>query len=264
MRLTITHKTEYRYDHPDAYALQRLRLQPQSNESQRVLDWSVVVEGATEEVGYDDGFGNATRLVSVIPGEMVLSATASGVIETVDRSGVSGPHRGYAPLWLFRQETPLTVPGEAIRALAAHAAKGSKPLEQLHALLHVIVERVAYEKGVTTTATSAEEAAAKGAGVCQDQAQIYAAAARLLGMPARYVSGYLLVEGGNEGASHAWAEVHVEGLGWVAFDPANGISPDERYVKVATGRDYRDACPISGFRLGESAERLAVHVTVEQ
>ncbi|WP_312794398.1 transglutaminase family protein [Tianweitania sp.] len=263
MRLKITHKTEYAYDQPNAYALQRLRLIPTDGHSQRVLSWSLDISGATEEAGYTDAFGNVTRLVSVDSGETSLSATATGVIETIDRSGVSGPHRGYTPLWLFRQETPLTVAGDAIKALVADVDDGA-PLQRMHALLQLIVERVAYEKGSTTVSTTGEEAARKGAGVCQDQAHIFASAARLLEVPARYVSGYLMSEGDKHAASHAWAEVHIEGLGWVAFDPANGISPDERYVRLATGRDYNDACPVSGFRLGEAVERLEVHVTVEQ
>jgi transglutaminase-like putative cysteine protease len=157
----------------------------------------------------------------------------------------------------------LTAAGATIKALAGEVPAGA-PLQRMHALLQLIVERVAYEKGSTTVFTSAEEAASEGSGVCQDQAHIFASAARLLDIPARYVSGYLKAEDDQDAASHAWAEVHIDGLGWVAFDPANGISPDERYVRLAVGRDYRDASPVSGFRLGDSTERLEVHVTVEQ
>jgi transglutaminase-like putative cysteine protease len=263
MRLKITHRTEYRYDQPNAYALQRMRLNPMNSDNQRVLNWSVEVTGAVEEASYTDGFGNLTKLYSVDPNEIVLTATATGLIETVDRSGISGPHRGYTPLWLFKQETPLTLPGETINAFAADVPEGA-PLQRMHALLQLIVERVAYKTGSTTVFTSAEEAASTGSGVCQDQAHIFASAARLLDVPARYVSGYLMAEGDGDAASHAWAEVHIDGLGWVAFDPANGISPDDRYVRLAVGRDYHDASPVSGFRLGNSTERLDVHVTVEQ
>ena len=94
---------------------------------------------------------------------------------------------------------------------------------------------------------------------------MFSAAARRLGFPARYVSGYLMMnETIDQAASHAWAEAHVPGLGWVAFDASNGISPDERYVRVATGRDFRDATPVSGIRLGKAEEQLAVSITVEQ
>src|SRR5690606_677556 len=119
--------------------------------------------------------------------------------------------------------------------------------------------------GATGAATTAEEALAVGRGVCQDQAQIFAAAARALGFPARYVSGYLMMsDTADQLASHAWAEAHLSSIGWVAFDPSNAISPDERYVRLAVGRDYRDAAPVSGIRLGTADERLAVHITVEQ
>ncbi len=105
----------------------------------------------------------------------------------------------------------------------------------------------------------------QGKGVCQDHAHIFIAAARLLGFPARYVSGYLMLDDRvDQVAGHAWAEAHVDGLGWVSFDPSNGISPDARYVRLALGRDYRDAAPISGIRLGMLDERLDVRITVEQ
>jgi transglutaminase-like putative cysteine protease len=88
--------------------------------------------------------------------------------------------------------------------------------------------------------------------------------ARLLGIPARYVSGYLLMEGvAEQTATHAWAEVHLPGLGWVGFDAANNICPDERYVRIATGLCYRDAAPVSGMRIGWAGENLHVAVTVE-
>jgi transglutaminase-like putative cysteine protease len=125
--------------------------------------------------------------------------------------------------------------------------------------------RIAFEPGATDTQTAAEEALARARGVCQDHAHVFIAAARHLGFPARYVSGYLLLDGqAAQVASHAWSEAHVEGLGWVGFDAANGISPDTRYVRLATGRDYRDAMPVSGIILGTAAERLAVRITVEQ
>jgi transglutaminase-like putative cysteine protease len=98
-----------------------------------------------------------------------------------------------------------------------------------------------------------------------DNAHIFMAATRMMGHPSRYVSGYLLMDGvKDQVASHAWAEAHIGGLGWVGFDCTNDTCPDERYVGVATGRDYRDAAPVSGILLGQANERLAVSVTVEQ
>lgn len=264
MRLKIIHRTEYRYDVPLRYALQRLRLVPYGGPSQSVLCWDLSIEGAREEVRYADQFGNDTRLVSAEGEPHAIGVVASGEVETKDTAGVIGPHRGFAPLWLFAGETSLTQPGEAIRALAGGLANGAE-IDRLHMLMRLVRERVAYRVGATGTETTAEEALRQGSGVCQDHTHIFIAAARLVGMPARYVSGYLMMnEVEEQAATHAWAEAHVKNLGWVAFDVANGISADERYVRVATGRDYRDAMPVAGIRLGQAAERLEVHIRVEQ
>lgn len=264
MRLKITHRTEYAYDIPLHYALQRLRLSPASGPTQKVLSWGLDIEGGREEVCFTDQFENETRLISVegAPHRMVVQV--SGEVDTLDTAGVYGTRCGFAPLWLFCRETALTKPGEGIAELADLAGEGAD-LDRLHRLMALIRERVSYVSGATSTDTTAEDALALGAGVCQDHSHIFAATARAMGYPARYVSGYLMMEGTVEQtASHAWAEAFVPKLGWVGFDASNGICPDERYVRIAVGRDYQDAMPISGIRLGQAEERLAVAITVEQ
>ena len=107
---------------------------------------------------------------------------------------------------------------------------------------------VVYTLKSSDVATTAEAALTAGRGVCQDQAHVFIAAARALGIPARYVSGYLLIDGREEQeAGHGWAEGFVDGLGWIGFDVANAICPDDRYVRVASGRDYLDAAPVKGL-----------------
>ncbi len=264
MHLRISHTTTYSYDAPVRYALQRVRLVPLSSPMQKVRNWMLAVEGAREEVRFADHFGNDTRLLSVEGDPHEITITASGEVDTQDMAGVLGAHRGYAPLWLFTRSTDLTAIGEGVAAIAAEAGEGAA-LDRLHRLVGVIGERVAYETGTTGVETTAEGAIEEGKGVCQDHAHIFIAAARSLGFPARYVSGYLLMEGTvDQVATHAWAEAHVDSLGWVGFDVSNGISPDERYVRLALGLDYRDAMPVSGIRTGQAAEQLAVHITVEQ
>lgn len=264
MLLKIAHRTEYHYDAPVHYALQRLRLMPASGPTQSVHEWALHIDGAAEEVRFRDHFGNETRLVSVEGAPHAIVVEARGAVDTRNTNGVLGAHQGFVPLWLFCQQTPLTAVGEGIGDLAASVGAGSE-LDRLHRLAGLVGERIRYVTGATDVATSAEEALALGAGVCQDHSHVIVAAARAMGFPARYVSGYLFMdEATQQAASHAWAEVHVSGLGWVGFDAANGISPDERYVRVATGRDYRDAMPLSGIRLGQGEERLAVSITVEQ
>ena len=126
-------------------------------------------------------------------------------------------------------------------------------------------EAIRYEPGWTDADTKAEDALEKGHGVCQDHAHVFIAAARLLGYPARYAGGYLMMNDRiQQDAGHAWAEVHVENIGWVGFDISNAISPDSRYVRVATGLDYREAAPVSGMRFGASSESLDVSIQVQQ
>jgi transglutaminase-like putative cysteine protease len=264
MRLKITHRTEYSYDQAIAYALQRLRLVPLTGPTQTVATWSLAIEGAKEEVRYLDHFGNDTRLVSVSGAPQMVAVTASGEVETFDKAGVFGPGRGFTPLWLYLPATPQTEAGKGIAALATEVPEGDG-LARLHALMKLIADRIKWQPGTTATTTTAEQALAQAQGVCQDHAHVFIAAARKLGFPARYVSGYLLMEGRKDQvASHAWAEAHVDGLGWVGFDCTNDVCPDERYVRIACGRDYREAAPVSGIILGQANERLAVSITVEQ
>lgn len=264
MRLAISHRTLYSYDSPIAYALLRLRLTPASGRLQTILSWSLAIEGAEREVDYVDAFGNVSSLLSAHSEPHQIAITASGEVETKDLSGVQGPHFGYTPLWLYTKPTPLTAPGPHIEAIASSMPSGDN-LDSLHAVNAELAKSIVWEAGSTEVHTSGEEALAQGRGVCQDHAHAFCAAARLAGFPARYVSGYLMRNDGvHQAASHAWAEAHVNGLGWVGFDPANNQSPDGRYVRLATGRDYRDAMPVAGIVLGTARETLAVTVSVEQ
>lgn len=263
MRLKITHTTEYLYDAPVPYSLQRLRLTPVDTPAQKVLSWQITVEGASVEAGYADQYGNRTELVSTEGEAHTIRIIASGEVETSDKAGVFGPHQGFCPLWLFLRETDRTKPGKLTRELA-RSLNGDNALAKMHALMEAIHATVAYTPGSTDTQTTAEQALEAKTGVCQDHAHIFVTAARLADIPARYVSGYLLMEGQTEQvATHAWGEVHLPGLGWVGFDAANNICPDARYVRIACGLDYADAAPISGMRLGSAGEDLKVSLTVE-
>ena len=160
--------------------------------------------------------------------------------------------------------TPRTEAKVGVRALVRDIG-GNEPLEKLHALSQVVREVVDYEVGSSEPEWSAEEALAAGKGVCQDHTHVFLAAARHFDIPARYVSGYLMLNDRvTQDAMHAWAEAYVDGLGWVGFDVSNGIAPDERYVRVATGLDYGDAAPVSGTRIGGAGEALEVQIEVAQ
>lgn len=266
MRLSIRHTTRYQFAQPVAHALQRLRLTPKATQGQEILEWSMEFENAGVELEYDDQHFNHTTLVSVDPGASEVVVTCRGTVDTEDNAGVIGHHSGHLPLWSFLTQTKLTKPGPQMRSLMRDLPEpADDPLDFLHALSAKIREVVAYGKGQTDANTRAEDAVEAGSGVCQDHAHIFIGAARAHEIPARYVSGYLMMNDRIEQeATHAWAEAHVDGLGWVGFDISNGISPDPRYVRVATGRDYRDAAPLTGISFGGLEEMLSVDVTVEQ
>ena len=266
LKLQVRHTTHYAFTQPVVHALQRLRLTPKETQGQRIIDWSMRFDNAEVELQYDDQHFNHVTLISLAPGAREVTVTCEGLVETEDNAGVIGRHSGHLPLWSFLRQTPLTRPGPKLRALLRDvpATDGGARLDTLHALARLIRERIVYETGRTHSATTAEEAASHGFGVCQDHAHIFIGAARASGIPARYVSGYLLMKDRIEQvATHAWAEAHVEGLGWVGFDVSNGISPDPGYVRVATGSDYRDAAPVTGISVGHADEVLTVGVAVE-
>lgn len=266
MKLKVTHKTIYDYDTPVPYGLQQVRLTPKSRAGQTVLCWEMKIEGGQSELVFDDQNNNHTMLVSHHDGSTCISVSCKGEVETTDRSGIIGEHGGFAPLWYFQRPTELTMPGPGVRGVVnALGNEFDGDISRMHALSELISSAISYQSGKTGPQTTAEDALSAGHGVCQDHAHAFLSAARLLSYPARYVSGYLMMDDRvDQDASHAWAEVHCDGIGWVGFDISNGISPDERYIRVATGLDYRDAAPISGMRMGGSDETMRVKIQVQQ
>ena len=268
MKLSIRHTTHYSFKEPVVHALQRLRLKPKETQGQRILKWDMTYENAQPELEYEDQHHNTVTLVAVEPGANEVRVTCAGTVQTQDESGIIGRHSGHLPLWSFLGQTRLTKPGPKMRALVKEIESPDDDDDKvafLHRLSSRILEAVQYETGRTGVSTTAEEAVVSGHGVCQDHAHIFIGAARAADIPARYVSGYLMMNDRIEQeAAHAWAEAHVDGLGWVGVDISNGISPDPRYVRVATGRDYRDAAPITGITFGSTEEMLKVDIAVEQ
>lgn len=267
MRLSIQHRTTYTYSEPVSFALQQLRLTPKQGIVQKVLTWQVQVLGGQKELEFDDHNANRVLLLSYGGEGHEITVSCQGEVETADTNGVLGPHSGFAPLWYFTRATPLTRQGMAVRSLVKGlSSEVEDPIARCHALAARVLEAVAYEPGHTNADSASEDVLALGKGVCQDHAHVFIAAARQLGFPARYVSGYLLMDDRvAQTASHAWAEVHFDGLGWVGFDVPNEVCPDERYVRVATGLDYAEAAPVSGLHVGDATgETLQVEIQVQQ
>lgn len=262
MRIRIRHTTSYAYDRPIDYAAQLLRLTPGEHAGQRVRHWRVVADGSAL-ASCDDGYGNVLHLHTAARPHRGATVVAEGEVETADTHGVVRDAVERLPPAYWLRATPLTEADAAIGELARSVAGEGEVVARLHRLMGAVRERVDYVAGATTVATTAAEALANGRGVCQDHAHVFVAAARLLGVPARYVSGYLWQGGDAATATHAWAEAHVDGLGWVGFDAANRVCPTDAYVRVAIGLDYGEAAPVRGVRRGAAVEALAVAVDVQ-
>ncbi len=265
MRLKISHRTTYAYDTPVSYALQQLRLRPKSRPGQTVLSWDIDVEGGIKQAMFEDEHANSVDLISFSPQTTQVTIHSHGEVEVEDQNGIVGPQKGCVPLWLYRRPTSQTTVGENVEKLLSTLARKDDALAQLHALSAHILATLPYSTDQTNVTLNAEDALVEGHGVCQDHAHVFLAAARSLGFATRYVSGYLMVQNSvDQSASHAWAEAHVDDVGWVGFDISNGISPDARYVRVATGLDYYSAAPIRGMRHGNGSEDLSVQLQVQQ
>jgi len=266
MQVTIEHTTHYSYAEPARQAVQELRLTPQDTRSQKVLGWKIEMPGIAGAPSWRDAWGNIVHLTAQHGEHSELTIRVTGQVLTTNTDGIIGnlPH---APSpRIFTRATPLTASDRAIETLAAgFRGRHRDQIALYHALMGSIAERMRFDAGSTDAATSAAEALKAGHGVCQDFAHIFIAVCRRLDMPARYVTGYLVLKGGGEAdAHHAWVEADVAGLGWVGFDPVNGICPDERYVRLACGLDADSAAPVRGVRRGSGGDRMAVRVSVRE
>lgn len=264
MRLSVQHTTRYTYEEAAHYALIQLRMRPKNNPSQTVIAWQLDLSGAYHHLGFTDQYGTSVDLIELEPGANTVEIHVQGDIETSGQTGLASPDIGTLPLWCYLKSSPLTRSNPPIEQLAV-SIQDDDNISRLHALAREVKDSVVYTAGVTDAKTRAEDALALGQGVCQDHSHIFLSAARHLGFPSRYVSGYLMMNDRiDQDASHAWAEVYLDGLGWVGFDISNGISPDERYVKIAHGLDYTDCSPTRGILIGAVREQLEVSIQVQQ
>jgi transglutaminase-like putative cysteine protease len=269
MRLSVRHGTLYEFETPMRFVTQSHRLTPVSNGMQTVHEWKVSAEGAMFGAGFVDGGGDAVNTMTVQGPVTRIEVVVEGVVETTDTAGVLRNHREMVFPRVYMQPTAAIKPNRALIELAAAAIEGvpeDHPLERSHRLSTAVADAITYTPGATTAATTASEALELGNGVCQDMTHVLISAAHACGLPARYVTGYLLIGEGNEvgEAAHAWAEIFVETVGWIGFDAANRCCPDERYIRLGSGRDAQEVAPIRGVSRGVGVEAMDVSVLVAQ
>ncbi len=280
-RLRIAHVSRFDYDEPAHGSLMLLRLMPREDGGQRTLDFRVEIDPPAAPTPFADSFGNRCHLLNIHRRHRHMSVRSELRVETAPAADVRmrSRRRSWDALvsiadptlhWEMLNPTRLTRPGPALEAFMAtnDVGRGDDPLSALLDVASTLHRVSCYEPGSTDIDTSIERFLETGRGVCQDYAHAIIAVGRRWGVPSRYVSGYLHLEGREDertpaGASHAWAEFLLPDLGWVGIDPTNDTIADRRHVRIAVGRDYVDAAPTRGTVFGGGGSRLEVRVTVE-
>jgi transglutaminase-like putative cysteine protease len=266
MLLSIEHHTRYIYSEPVNYTIQQLRLTPPSGFGQHVKCWDIKANGNLHAV--EDSYGNITHTMVIDKPHTEIIIIAFGEVETGLTANISenqSTQKHALPLPIYLRDTPLSASDGVIRAFAKpFQTSPSKQNLALEEMMHALLARVRYIKGVTEVTTSAVEAFQLGQGVCQDHAHIFIACCRSIGLPARYVSGYLFTEDGSLMQTHAWADVWLQEQGWQSFDVSNGCRTHAVHVRLASGLDYRSASPVTGMRSGGGVEGMASSVVVNQ
>jgi transglutaminase-like putative cysteine protease len=264
MMIRVEHSTAYTYSEPVLTSTQYLRMTPLSGRTQAVESWRLSCPGATTTPWYDQ-YGNACHTLTLTEPVDQLEIKVSGLVRTRDTNGVVGVAQYELPSALYLRDTPHTVATGPINDFAARfrPSLDRDAIATAHEIMLGIADAVEYKKGETHVHTTGAEALEQGSGVCQDHAHVFCAVCRVLGIPARYVSGYFTHGMGHEAhaASHAWAEAYIEDLGWVGFDPTNRACATEAYIRTAVGLDYAEAGPVRGVRSGGGVETMSVRVS---
>jgi transglutaminase-like putative cysteine protease len=271
-RLKITHKTHVLYQGAARASYNEARMRPPSLPRQTTLEARLATDSQAPIWSYRDYWGTLVSAFDIQAPHDELTVTASATVET-------SPPRDPAPPLPWKELTGRTAAGRLMEylmpterttvsadlaAMARERAVGADPLEAAGEIAGWVRDRVAYVPGATGVQTGAQEAWDQGKGVCQDIAHLTVALLREVGIPARYVSGYLYPQSGAEpgdevvGQSHAWVEYWTGA--WAASDPTNRVIVGEQHVVVAVGRDYADVPPLKGIYHGAPSSIMDVSV----
>lgn len=282
MFYTIRHVTRFTYDVPITESMMEVRKQPRSDGTQRCIQFGLSTDPGSRVMMYQDHDGNIVHHFNIPGRHSRLTVTTEALVECEftaplpDRLGINAWPQletvlGSGEHWEMLNPSRFAKPTERLVALAQEldVSRQEDPMSLLRRLTSAIAERFDYSKKSTRVDSPIDEALLTRKGVCQDFTHILIALARHVGIPCRYVSGYLFHnprdhDRSSDGATHAWAEALLPELGWVGFDPTNNLVAGDRHIRVAVGRDYADVPPTRGVFKGGSAVRseLAVAVTV--
>jgi len=266
MRIRISHQTTYAYAPAARSVIQNLRLTPRSFESQYVLRWRVGVDVDGSLRQSEDSLGNIVHAFSYQGAIERFTVSAIGEVTTADAVGVVRGAVEPLPAPMFLRASRLAEANGVLREFA-HEATGAATdaIERLHRLMDAIHAAMAFDPDASEGKGGAGEAFALRRGGAGDYAQIFIACARWLGVPARFVSGYLAPpDAPPPQGLYAWAEAETPGLGWIAFDAVRNQCADDAYVRVAVGFDALGAAPFRAAQSGGGGERVDAAVKIEQ
>lgn len=255
MRIKLSHRIAFRFAEPARSLTFMLKLTPRSHDGQRVMRWRIDVEPDCRLRSGEDHFGNLIHTLT-IPGPIAEPlVSVSGEIANFDSAGVVRGSAERLPIELYLRDTALTLADAELRAFAERlTGSAGDRISKLHCLMDGINDAIVWDPD-RSALEGAPEVFAAGRGNGADLAHIFIACARHLGWPARCVTGYHVPDGEPQ-RRHAWAEVQVDGLGWVAFDPTNAICPQDMHIRTAVGLDAVDAAGLRGTRLDGMAETV--------
>jgi len=274
MRLDICHRTLYRYAQPVRESSNDLRLKPVGNEHQTVEWHELEIQPAAQLRTYEDFYANVVHHFEVnAPHSELLIESRSRVV--TNRRNYLDPLATPALLtrraecvrmercFDYLQESAYVPHSPDLWRLAVDTTFGQVDMWQAaQALNRFVHSHLSYTPSATTALTSATDALERRVGVCQDFAHVLIGLCRSIQLPALYVSGYFFTPGAQ--ASHAWVEVYLPEIGWRALDPTHAEQPDERYVKIAVGRDYGDVAPTRGHYKGTVQRTIQVDVAIRE
>ena len=268
MKLEIVHGTRYRYSGPIAETVMEVRLRPMDGNGQRCLDFSLELSSGIKPRTYMDGFGNHVHYFNLVRPHHRLAVTSRSIVETgLEPDADPGEELVHD---FIRFRSPVKdIPGVREMASRHVVADHSSPEAVEHALdeLTMTISReFTYDRAVTNVYSAVDDVLELRAGVCQDFAHLFIAVARAMGVPARYVSGYIHLPDtrGATTASHAWAEAWVPGRGWIGYDATRPVRTSEHHVRLAVGRDYTDAAPTRGIYVGSATGAMEVKVRTRE
>jgi transglutaminase-like putative cysteine protease len=264
MRFAVRHEIAWTWDTPPRSIIEHLRIEPRNHEGQHVIGWRMDVEPGGRTRMAEDAFGNSFDSLTVEGPLSKLTARAEGEVETFDSAGIVRHAIERFPPELFLRDSALTAIDASLRGFAdAIAAAESQTLARAHALMDSLHERLDHSACHDDDFVGAAKTLSAGRGHARDLAHVFIACARCLGIPARIAVGHLFADSAEErGCLHGWAEAHIEGLGWIGFDPATGRCPEGAHIRVAIGIDAIDALPVRGAHHGGSGEKIAHRIAV--